>query len=48
VFVLSFSFRIVGGLAVFGFTMQLTAQHVLNYLHKLPDDLLNVAQLLGK
>jgi flagellar biosynthesis protein FliR len=48
VFVLSFAFRIVGGLAVFGFTMQLTAQHVLNYLHKLPDDLLNVAQLLGK
>jgi flagellar biosynthetic protein FliR len=47
VFVLSFSFRIAGGLAVFGFTLQLTAQHVLNYLHRLPDDLLNLAQLLG-
>jgi flagellar biosynthetic protein FliR len=47
VFILSFPFRIAGGLAVFGFTLQLTAQHVLNYLHKLPDDLLNVAQLLG-
>jgi flagellar biosynthetic protein FliR len=47
VFILSFSFRIVGGLAVFGFTLQLTAQHVLNYLHRLPDDLLNVANLLG-
>jgi flagellar biosynthesis protein FliR len=47
VFVMSFSFRIVGGLAVFGFTLQLTAQHVLNYLHRLPDDLLNLAQLLG-
>ena len=47
VFVLSFSFRIAGGLAVFGFTLQLTAQYVLNYLHRLPDDLLNLAQLLG-
>jgi flagellar biosynthesis protein FliR len=47
VFVLSFSFRIAGGLAVFGFTLQLTAQHVLNYLHRLPDDLLNLAQLLS-
>ena len=32
VFVLSFSFRIVGGLIVFGFTLQLAAQHVINYL----------------
>ena len=47
VFILSFSFRIVGGLAVFGFTLQLTAQHVTNYLNRLPDDLLNLAQLLG-
>ncbi|MBC8094595.1 MAG: flagellar biosynthetic protein FliR [Akkermansiaceae bacterium] len=47
VFILSFPFRIAGGLAVFGFTLQLTAQHVMNYLHRLPDDLLNVAQLLG-
>ena len=47
VFILSFSFRILGGLVVFGFTLQLTAQHVLNYLHRLPDDLLNLAQLLG-
>jgi flagellar biosynthetic protein FliR len=47
VFILSFSFRIIGGLVVFGFTLQLTAQHVLNYLNRLPDDLLNIAQLLG-
>jgi flagellar biosynthesis protein FliR len=47
VFILSFSFRIVGGLAVFGFTLQLTAQHVTNYLNRLPDDLLNLAQLIG-
>jgi flagellar biosynthetic protein FliR len=47
VFAESFSFRIVGGLIVFGFTLQLTAQHVVNYLNRLPDDLLRVAQLLG-
>lgn len=47
VFILSFSFRIAAGLAVFGFTLQLTAQHVLNYLHRLPDDLLRLAQLAG-
>jgi len=47
VFSESFGIRIVGGLVVFGFTMQLTAQHVLNYLNRLPDDLLAVAQMLG-
>lgn len=47
VFSESFSFRVVGGLIVFGFTLQLTAQHVVNYLNRLPDDLLRVAQLLG-
>jgi flagellar biosynthetic protein FliR len=47
VFVLSFSFRIVGGLIVFGFTLQLAAQHVINYLNRLPDDMLNLAQLIG-
>ncbi|HEX4266115.1 MAG TPA: flagellar biosynthetic protein FliR [Verrucomicrobiae bacterium] len=47
VFSESFSFRIVGGLIVFGFTLQLTAQHVVNYLNRLPDDLLRVAQLVG-
>jgi flagellar biosynthetic protein FliR len=47
VFSESIGVRIVGGLIVFGFTMQLTAQYVLNYLHRLPDDLLAVAQMLG-
>jgi len=46
VFTESFSFRIVGGLIVFGFTMNLTAQHVVNYLNRLPDDLLRIAQLV--
>jgi flagellar biosynthetic protein FliR len=47
VFAESFGIRIVGGLVVFGFTMQLTAQHVINCLHRLPDDMLAVAQMLG-
>jgi flagellar biosynthesis protein FliR len=47
VFILSFSFRIIGGLAVFGFTLQLTAQHVSNCLNRLPDDLLRLAQYMG-
>lgn len=47
VFSESMSFRIVGGLIVFGFTLQLTAQHVMNYLRRLPDDLLVVAQMMA-
>ena len=47
VFSESFSFRIMAGLAVFGLTLQLTAQHITNYLHQLPEDMLRVAQLLG-
>jgi hypothetical protein len=42
-----FGFRIVGGLIVFGFTLQLSAQYVVNYLDRLPEDLLSVAQMLG-
>jgi flagellar biosynthesis protein FliR len=47
VFILSFPVRIICGLGVFGFTLQLTGQHVLNYLNRLPDDLLNIAHLMG-
>ena len=47
VFAESFGFRIAGGLIVFGFTLNLTAQHVTNYLQRLPDDLLVVAQMIG-
>ena len=42
-----FGFRIMGGLIVFGFTLQLSAQYVVNYLNRLPEDLLTVAQMLG-
>lgn len=42
-----FAFRIIGGLIVFGFTLQLSAQYVVNYLDRLPNDLLSVAAMLG-
>jgi flagellar biosynthesis protein FliR len=47
VFAEMFGFRIVGGLIVFGFTLQLSAQYVANYFNRLPNDLLAVAQMLG-
>jgi flagellar biosynthetic protein FliR len=47
VFSESFSFRIAGGLIVFGFTLQLTGQHVLNFLRRLPEDLIRVGQALA-
>jgi flagellar biosynthesis protein FliR len=47
VFAESFGFRVAAGLVVFGFTLQLTAIHVMNYLRRLPDDLLVVAQMIG-
>jgi flagellar biosynthesis protein FliR len=47
VFSESFAFRTMAGLAVFGLTIQLMAQHILNYLRRLPEDMLRVAQLLG-
>jgi len=47
VFSESFAFRLAGGLVVFGFTLQLTSQHVLNYLHRLPEDLIRLGQALA-
>lgn len=47
VFSESFAIRILAGLTVFGLSLQLMAQHMLNYLRRLPDDLLRVAQLLS-
>ena len=43
----SFGFRIAGGLIVFGFTLQISAQYVANYLNRLPDDLLSFGHLIG-
>jgi len=47
VFIESFSVRILAGLTVFGLTCQLMAQHIANYLRRLPEDVLRVAQILG-
>jgi flagellar biosynthetic protein FliR len=42
-----FAFRTFAGLSVFGITLQLMSQHIENYLRRLPEDMLNVAQMLG-
>jgi flagellar biosynthetic protein FliR len=47
VFAESFGIRIAGGLIVMGFTLQITAQYIANYLERLPEDLIGFAQLLG-
>jgi flagellar biosynthetic protein FliR len=46
VFAESFSIRIVCGMAVFALTLQISAQHILNGLHRLPEDMLRVAGFL--
>ena len=43
----SLGFRIAGGLIVFGFTLQISAQYVANYLRRLPDDLMSFGHLMG-
>lgn len=47
VFQESFAIRTLAGLSVFGVGLQLMSQHIINYLHKLPEDILSVANLLG-
>ena len=47
VFVESFSIRILAGLTVFGLTLSVMGQHMVNYLRRMPEDVLRVAQLLG-
>ncbi len=47
VFVESFAIRILAGLAVFGLTLSVMSQHLVNYLRRMPEDVLRVAQLLG-
>ena len=43
----SFAVRITCGLLVFAFTLQISAQHILNGLHRLPEDMMRVAQFMG-
>jgi flagellar biosynthetic protein FliR len=47
VFSESFAVRPLVGLSVFGLTIELMSEHIINYLRRLPEDLLRVAQLLG-
>ena len=47
VFAESFGIRIAGGLIVFGFTLQITAEYVANHLRRIPDDLVFIGQLLN-
>ncbi len=47
VFAESFSVRIAAGLAVFGFTLQISAQHLLNGLHRLPEDMMRVTRFMA-
>ena len=39
--------RLLAGLTVFGLTCHLMAEHIANYLGRLPEDVLRVAKLLG-
>jgi flagellar biosynthetic protein FliR len=43
----SFAVRPLVGLSVFGLTLNLMSEHIVNYLRRLPEDVLQVAQLLG-
>jgi flagellar biosynthetic protein FliR len=46
VFAESFAVRPLVGLSVFGLTLDLMSQHIMNYLRHLPEDMLRVAQAL--
>lgn len=47
VFSESFPVRIFAGLTTFGLTCTFMAQHIANYLRRLPEDIINVARLAG-
>jgi len=47
VFAESFTLRIFIGLALFGLTMNLTAEHIAAYLRQIPEDFILVTRLLG-
>ena len=47
VFAESFAIRILAGLLVLGLTLNLMAQHIINYARRVPEDMIRIAQLLG-
>ena len=46
VFAESFAVRPLVGLSVFGLTLDLMSEHIMNYMRRLPEDMLRVAQAL--
>jgi flagellar biosynthetic protein FliR len=46
VFAESFAVRPLVGLSVFGLTLDLMAEHIMNYLRRLPEDMLRVTQAM--
>jgi flagellar biosynthetic protein FliR len=47
VFLENFTVRLLAGLTVFGLTCQLMGEHIANYIGRLPEDVVRVAQLMG-
>jgi flagellar biosynthesis protein FliR len=43
----SYPVRTTAGLIVFGLTCTLMAQHIVNHLHRIPEDFIRVAKLMG-
>lgn len=46
-FMESFAVRAMGGMVVFALSLDILAQHLLNYLRRLPEDMMRVAKFLG-
>jgi len=46
IFAESFAIRVACGLSVLALTLEISAQHLLNCLHRLPNDMMRVAQFL--
>ena len=46
-FVESFAFRLLGGLFMFGLSLNLMAQHIAAYLQRLPEDVMRITELLA-
>lgn len=47
IFFESFTIRLLAGMVVFGFTLNLTARHVANFLQKVPQDVFEVGRLVS-
>ena len=47
IFFESFTIRLLSGLVVFGFSIELAAQRIIDYFHNLPNDVIEVGRLLG-